>query len=196
MEKQKILESLTNANVVRFGEFTLVSGESSPIYVDLRVLPSYPAAFEIVTDALTEIVRKINPDIIAGTESAGIPLSTAVAMKLKKPMVYVRKKPKDYGTEAKIEGIVRENEKVVLIDDLITDGGSKLNFINPIKNTGATIKDVVVILDREQGGEDTMMKNGLELHKLITLRELLSYMVDNKFINKEQYSKALVYLQG
>ena len=193
MDKNKVLEALTNANVVRFGEFTLVSGETSPIYVDLRVLPSYPESFDTVTSAMAELVKKTGADVIAGMETAGIPLSTAIALKLKKPMVYVRKKPKAYGTHSRIEGMLREGDKVVLVDDLMTRGTSKVDFIKPVRDA-ATVSDLVIVLDREQGGEDVMVQNKVTLHKLVTLKELLSYMVDKGFISQDQYSKVLVYL--
>jgi len=193
MDKNKVLEALTNANVVRFGEFTLVSGETSPIYVDLRVLPSYPESFDTVTSAMAELVKKTGADVIAGMETAGIPLSTAIALKLKKPMVYVRKKPKAYGTHSRIEGMLREGDKVVLVDDLMTRGTSKVDSIKPVRDA-ATVSDLVIVLDREQGGEDVMVQNKVTLHKLVTLKELLSYMVDKGFISQDQYSKVLVYL--
>lgn len=194
MDKNKVLEALVKANVVRFGEFTLVSGEKSPIYVDLRALPSYPQSFDTVMNALAEVVKKIDIDVIAGMETAGIPIATAVAMKLKKPMVYVRKKPKDYGTKSRVEGVIREGDKVVLIDDLMTRGTSKTDFLEPVRITGAKVEDLAIILDRQQGGEEVMMKSNVTLHKLITLKDLLSYMEDKKFISHDQYSKVLVYL--
>lgn len=196
MDKNKVLEALVSANVVKFGEFTLVSGEKSPIYVDLRALPSFPKAFDIVTDALAEEVKKTGATVIAGIETAGIPLATAVAIKLKMPMAYVRKKPKDYGTRSRIEGTVKEGDRVVLVDDLMTMGTSKLDFIEPVRETGAKAEDIAIVLDREQGGEEALMKKSVALHKLVTLKELLSYMVDKDFISQDQYSKVLVYLGG
>lgn len=194
MDKNKIFEALTSANVVRFGEFTLVSGDKSPIYVDLRVLPSYPQAFDTITSALAEKIKKTDATVIAGIASAGIPLAAAVAMKLKKPMAYVRKKAKEYGTSSRIEGIVKESDNVILIDDLMTRATSKIDAISAVKETGASVTDLAIVLDREQGGEEEMLKNGVTLHKLVTLKELLSYMVDKNFISQEQYSEVLVYL--
>ncbi len=194
MDKNKVLEALTNANVVRFGEFTLVSGEKSPIYVDLRVLPSYPESFDTVTTALADMVKKTGADIVAGMETAGIPLSTAIALKLEMPMAYVRKKPKDYGTHSRIEGMVKGDERAVLIDDLMTRGTSKVDFVKAVRDAGIKVADLAIVLDREQGGENVMLKNKVNLHKLVTLKELLSHMVDKGFISQDQYSKVLVYL--
>ncbi len=194
MDKERVLEALVNAGVVRFGEFTLVSGETSPIYVDLRVLPSYPREFEVVVNALSEIVKELNPDVVCGIETAGIPLATAIGIKLKKKIAYVRKKVKNYGTGSRVEGEIREGERVVLVDDLLTRGTSKVDFATALQEEGVEVQDVVVVLDREQGGEEVLVKKGMKLHKLATLRDLLSYMVDKKAISSEQYSEMLVYL--
>ncbi len=194
MDKNKILDALVNANVVRFGEFTLVSGESSPIYVDLRALPSNPESFDIITSAMADLVKESGATVVAGMETAGIPLAAAIGLKLKKPMVYIRKKVKDYGTKSRIEGTITKDDKVVLIDDLMTHGISKLDFIEPARETGAKVEDLVIVLDREQGGEEAMMGKDVKLRKLVTLKELLSYMVEKNFISQDQYSKVLVYL--
>jgi len=196
MEKERICNALVSANVVRFGEFTLVSGEKSPIYIDLRILPSFVGPFNTITDALVDKCREIKPAVIAGAETAGISLATAVAMKMQLPMVYVRKDKKDYGTKSLVEGVIQQNDKVVLIDDLITNGKSKLQFLEAIRRADGVVKDVSVILDREQGGEEFMMKHNLNLHSLISLKDVLSYMLDKERIGKAQYSSALVYLSG
>ena len=94
---EDIAKALADAKVVKFGEFTLTSGMKTPIYVDLRVLPSYPEQMEIVTKELAKLVKKLKPDVVAGAETAGIPLSTAISLKTKIPMIYVRKRPKNYG---------------------------------------------------------------------------------------------------
>lgn len=192
--KIEINSYLINSDVVRFGDFKLASGKNSPIYVDLRILPSYPSAFDKITDAMADAIRKLKPTVIAGAETAGIPLAAAVALKMKLPMVYVRKKPKEYGTRSMVEGVLKDTDKVVLIDDLITDGGSKLAFINGIRGEGAKISDVFVVLDREQGGKELLMKNGIELHSLTTLKDLLDYLLNAKRIDEKMYAKVMSYL--
>ena len=109
---EKIAKALTDANVVKFGEFTLASNLVSPIYVDLRVLPSYLESFKTVTGELAKLVKKLKPDVVAGAETAGIPLSTAIALKTNIPMIYVRKRPKSYGTQEMIEGVLKKDAKV------------------------------------------------------------------------------------
>ncbi len=192
---EKIAKALTDANVVKFGQFTLTSGIVSPIYVDLRILPSYPDSMAIVAEELIKLVKKLKPEVVAGAETAGIPLSTAISLKTKIPMIYVRKKPKTYGTGEMIEGVLKKDAKVVLIDDMATNAFSKIKFIEGIKQAGGIVKDVVIVLDREQGGVDALNKEGVKLHSLITLKELLSYMKENNILDDNKYNKILNYLE-
>ena len=192
---EKVAKALTDSNVVKFGEFALVSGNISPIYVDLRVLPSYPDSMAIITEELVKIVKKLNPDVIAGAETAGIPLATAISLKTKIPMIYVRKRPKSYGTQEMIEGILKQGQKTVLIDDMATNAFSKLKFVDGIKQAGGVVEDVLIVLDREQGGVEALASENITLHSLITLKELLSYMKANNLIDDNKYNEILDYLE-
>jgi orotate phosphoribosyltransferase len=191
---EKIAQALVEANVVKFGEFKLASGIISPIYINLRVLPSYPQSMETVTEELVQEVKKINPDVVAGAETAGIPLSTAISIKSKIPMIYVRKRPKGYGMDKLIEGELSKGQKVVLIDDMATNAFSKVRFVEGIRDAGGIIEHVLIVLDREQGGIEALGKENVELHSLITLRELLNYMKDNGKIGEKEFDEVLDYL--
>lgn len=190
-----VARALVEARVLKFGAFTYVSGKRGPIYVDIRVLPSHPKAFNTVCEKISEEVGKLGADVIAGAETAGIPLSAVVANKLGKPMVYVRKKPKGYGTSSKIEGLITKESKAVLIDDMITDGGSKLSFIEGLRDAGAKIEDTIVVLDREQGGAETLKKEGVKLHSLITLKELIDYSLEEKILDEKKHGDIIGYLK-
>src|SRR3989344_6482516 len=164
---EKVAKALADANVVRFGKFALASGIESPIYINLRVLPSYPESMKIVSEELSKLVKKMKPDVVAGAETAGIPLSTAISLKTGIPMIYVRKRPKTYGTMDLVEGILEKGKKAVLVDDMATNAYSKLKFIEGIKHAGGIIRDVVIVLDREQGGKEALGKEDIKLHSLI-----------------------------
>jgi len=192
---EKVAKALADANVVRFGEFKLASGLNSPIYVNLRVLLSHPESMKIIGDELSKLVKKLKPDVVAGAETAGIPLSTAISLKTGIPMIYVRKKPKTYGTMDLVEGILEKGRKVVLVDDMATNAFSKLKFIEGIKHAGGIIRDVVIVLDREQGGKEALGKEDIKLHSLITLKELLGYMKDNGMIDDAKLKEILEYLK-
>lgn len=193
---ETVAKALCDANVVKFGQFTYVSGKKGPIYVDIRILPSNPESMEKVSAEMASLIDTLNVDIVAGAETAGISLAAVVAQILKKPMVYIRKKPKAHGTKSNIEGVVKEGQTVVLVDDMITDGGSKVGFIEGIRNAHAVIEDSVVVLDRGQGGSDTMDSVGVSLHSLITLKELLGYMIENNLVAEEKYRQVIDYLKG
>ena len=193
---EKIAKALTDANVVKFGEFTLTSGNISPIYVNLRVLPSYPDSMAIVTEELVKAVKKLKPEVIAGAETAGIPLATAISIKTKIPMIYVRKKPKSYGTNEQIEGVLKKDAKVILVDDMATNAFSKIKFIDGIKYSGGIVEDVLIVLDREQGGVEALAKEKVKLHSLITLKELLNYMKENNILDESKYNEIRDYLES
>ena len=193
---EKIAKALTDANVVKFGEFTLTSGNISPIYVNLRVLPSYPDSMAIVTEELVKAVKKLKPEVIAGAETAGIPLATAISIKTKIPMIYVRKKPKSYGTNEQIEGVLKKDAKVILVDDMATNAFSKIKFIDGIKYSGGIVEDVLIVLDREQGGVEALAKENVKLHSLITLKELLNYMKENNILDESKYNEIMDYLEA
>lgn len=192
---KKIAKALIEANVVKFGEFTLVSGIKTPIYVNLRILPSYPESMATVAEELSKVVKKLKPDVVAGAETAGIPLSTAISLKTKIPMIYVRKRPKGYGMNQLMEGELKKGQRVVLVDDMATNAFSKIKFVDGIKQAGGIVEDVVIVLDREQGGVEALAKGGIRLHSLITLKELLSYMKENNLVDEIKYNEIMNYLE-
>lgn len=146
--------------------FRLASGKPSPIYVNCRRAISEPAFMQLFTVAarlLLETVGRV-PQAIAGGESAGIPFAAYLAAAWGLPMVYVRKKPKDYGIASRVEGRLEPGVRVVLVEDLITDGGSKLGFLEALAEAGGVVSDAVVLFDREQGGREVLAERGVALH--------------------------------
>ncbi len=194
--KDKLAKALCDANIMKFGLFSLASGRKSPVYVDVRVLPSSPKSFSLAVDELVKKVKALKVDVVAGAETAGISLAAAIAIKAKLPMIYVRKRPKSYGTMSFIEGVLEKGQKVVLIDDMITDGRSKMRFIEGIKKEEAVCEDVLVVLDREQGGTENLSAENLKLHSLITLKELMEYMKKNNLVDDDNYNITMNYLNN
>ncbi|ODS42360.1 MAG: orotate phosphoribosyltransferase [Candidatus Altiarchaeales archaeon IMC4] len=192
--KDTVARALVEAGVVRFGDFTLTSGKKSPIYVDLRVLPSHPVCFDEITGQMADAVRSICPKRLAGAETAGIPIAAVLSIKCALPMVYVRKKPKSHGTKSQIEGIIEKDDSVLLVDDMVTDGGSKVAFIEAIRKEGGVVTDAIVILDRGQGGAENLTEHNVKLHCLITLDELLDYMESEDLIEADMFDLVKRYL--
>jgi len=160
--------------------FTLASGLPSPTYIDCRKLISYPRIRSTLMDFLTVTTMRNAGfeafDNIAGGETAGIPFAALVAERMALPMTYVRKKPKGYGRNARIEGQMNEGERVLLVEDLTTDGGSKLSFVDAIRETGATCADTAVIFYYGifPETEKTLGDHGVDLHYLCTWWDVLA----------------------
>lgn len=159
--------------------FTLASGLPSPTYVDCRKLISFPRIRSTLMDFMAVTVMRNAGfeafDNIAGGETAGIPFSALVAERLALPMSYVRKKPKGYGRNARIEGLMKEGDRVLLVEDLTTDGGSKISFVDAIRETGATCGHTAVIFyyDIFPGTEKMLGDHGVQLHHLCTWWDVL-----------------------
>ena len=159
--------------------FTLASGLPSPTYIDCRKLISYPRIRSVLMDFLTVTVLRGAGfeafDTVAGGETAGIPFAALVAERTGLPMIYVRKKPKGYGRNARIEGVMAEGDRVLLIEDLTTDGGSKLSFVDAIRDTGATCAHTAVIFSYGifPETEKTLGDHGVSLHHLCTWWDVL-----------------------
>lgn len=159
--------------------FTLASGLPSPTYIDCRKLISYPRIRSTLMDFLTvTVMRNAGFEAftnIAGGETAGIPFAALVAERMALPMTYVRKKPKGYGRNARIEGAMDATDRVLLVEDLTTDGGSKLSFVDAIRDTGATCAHTAVIFYYGIFPETrkTLGDHGVALHHLCTWRDVL-----------------------
>ncbi len=165
--------------------FTLASGLPSPTYIDCRKLISYPRIRTVLMDFLSVTVMREAGfeafDNIAGGETAGIPFAAMVAERLALPMTYVRKKPKGYGRNARIEGAMSEGQRVLLVEDLATDGGSKLSFVDAIRETGATCADTAVIFYYGifPGTVEALAHHGVRLHHLCTWWDVLAEARDS-----------------
>ncbi|MFW2587503.1 orotate phosphoribosyltransferase [Sagittula sp. SSi028] len=176
----RMLWEIEAVNFMQDEPFKLASGALSPVYIDCRKLISYPRIRATLMDFLTVTVMRNAGfeafDNIAGGETAGIPFSALVAERMGLPMTYVRKKPKGYGRNARIEGVMTEGQRVLLVEDLTTDGGSKLSFVDAIRDTGATCAHTAVIFYYGIFPETikTLGDHGVELHHLCTWWEVLA----------------------
>ena len=160
--------------------FVLASGKPSPTYIDCRKLISFPRIRSTLMDFLTVTVMRNDGfeafDNVAGGETAGIPFGAWVAERMAVPMTYVRKKPKGYGRNARIEGDMSEGQRVLLVEDLTTDGGSKISFVDAIRETGATCAHTAVIFYYGifPQTEKTLGDHGVTLHHLCTWWDVLA----------------------
>ncbi len=186
---------LFDAGCVKFGKFKLKSGLMSPVYVDFRVLTSLPSLLADVGQALADKAKEIGCDRIAGIPYAGLPLGVAAAIAGNIPLIYPRKEAKEYGTGKLIEGTYEEGERVLVIDDIITDGASKFEAIEPLEAAGMIITDVLVILDREQGGKRQLARRGYSLHSLGTLMQVIEALVEAEKIEPQMRTKVAKFIK-
>ncbi len=182
--------------------FTLASGLPSPTYIDCRKLISYPRIRSTLMDFLTVTILRDAGfeafDNIAGGETAGIPFAAFVAERMALPMTYVRKKPKGYGRNARIEGQMSEGQRVLLVEDLTTDGGSKLSFVDAIRETGATCAHTAVIFYYGifPETEKTLGDHGITLHHLCTWWDVLAEAARAEAFDTDTLKEVEVFLNN
>ncbi len=198
MNKEKLITDLYNIEAVKFGDFTLKSGMKSPIYIDLRITISYPEVLNNIADLMLEKIKVENLqfDIIAGIPYTALPIATIISHKSRTPMIFARKETKDYGTKRKIEGKYKKDDKVLIIDDLITTGESKFETAEPFESEGLKIFDFIVLVDREQGGANKLLEKGYNLHSIIKISEVLDLLKEKEKISKEQYEEVYNFLKS
>ncbi len=184
--KVSLALALHDLQAIQFGNFTLQSGVQSPIYVDLRLLVSNPQGLGLAAAEYGKILADLIFDRLAAIPYAGLPLGTAVALQTRTPLIYPRKEAKEYGTRRAIEGWYHPGETVVVLDDLISSGSSKVTAIKPLVDAGLHVKEVVVLIDRESGGREELAAQNITVHSVYKLRDLLDILVQHERITHEQ----------
>lgn len=169
--RREVAESFWSAEAVRVDfedPFTLASGNRSPVYINCRLLISDPAFMALYTRAALAVLgaAAVAFDAVAGGETAGIPYAAYLARDSEKPMLYVRKQAKGYGVASKVEGRAVAGWRVLLVEDLITDGGSKLGFVEALRAAETEVADALVLFDRQQGGDRVLGDHGVRLHSV------------------------------
>lgn len=189
-----IAVELYKYGMIKIGEFKLSSGMYSPFYIDMRKLYSYPSLAKRVVQELVSKISLSDVDVLAGVESAGIPLAAYISCLTDKPMVYVRKEKKEHGTGSAVEGAIC-GRRVAVIDDVVTTGNSILKAVQNLVEAGATPIKAIVLVDREQGAKKLLRKYGVELYALTTARELFRELHLAGLITKGDYVRVLEYLE-
>jgi len=192
--RDQLILALADIRCVCFGDFTLRSGQRSPIYIDLRLLVSHPNILRDVARSYAQLLRPLTFDRLAAIPYAALPIGTAVSLERGCPLIYPRKEVKGHGTRQTVEGEFQQGELVVVLDDLITTGASKLEAIAPLEELGLQVKDIIVLIDREQGGREDLEKRGYRLHAVFGLGEMLDVLAQHARISTAQRDEVKAFL--
>ena len=180
-------------SIIKFGDFTLASGKKSSYYVDLKLVPSYPIEFRKMVKYLeNEIGQDIgldNFDSIVSVPTGGLVIASALAIETVKPLIYVRSKPKDYGTSKSVEGKIHDDMKVVMIDDVATTGGSVVNAIKSLKEVNITVKDAYVIVNRMEGADEALLELGVKMHSILNILQITEALFEQNLIDASVLEK-------
>jgi orotate phosphoribosyltransferase len=178
MADQELIDALRDAEAVRFGEFELSHGGTSEYYVDKYVFETDPHCLELIAGAFAERFRAggqaVGSETLAGVALGAVPLVAATAVETGSPYVIVRKQAKEYGTGNRIEGALEEGEEVVVLEDIATTGQSAVDAVEALREAGATVERVLVVVDREEGARENLAEHDVELESLLTASELLA----------------------
>lgn len=194
MNENLILE-LFSVGAIQFGKFKLKSGMLSPFYLDLRILVSHPNVMRDAARTIAQTLNTLRFDRIAAIPYAALPIGTAVALEMDRPLIYPRQAKKDYGTERVIEGKFNAGEQIVVLDDVITTGASKLEAISTLQEARLKVRDIVVLIDREQGGAEEIATHGYALHSIYKIRDVLRILRATDRITETQFQEAISFVE-
>lgn len=182
---EKLIVGLAELGSFQSGEFTLASGKRSSIYVDLRLLVSKPRLMQEAAKVYAKELKKLDCDLVAGIPYAALPIGAAVSLESGIPLIYNRKESKSYGLRRNMEGKWSKGERVVIIEDVITTGGSIVNSVKLFRSVGLVVEDAIVLLDRQQGGVENLRRAGIRVHSVLALDEVLSLLSKKGHIPEE-----------
>ena len=198
-----VAEILIKIESVKFSfekPFTLTSGLKSPVYVDCRKIISFVEERSKIFNYAIEYFeeKKLEFEILAGGETAGIPYSAFLSELMKKPMIYIRKKPKEFGGNKQIEGHFQKGQKAILIEDLATDGGSKIIFINALRNAKLNVSDIFVIFYYDIFDITKSPLNSLKvnLHSLCTWKNIINIVKEKKLYEENEIKSLEEFLEN
>ena len=180
---------LHEKGAIKFGDFTLSSGKKSSYYVDLRMVASFPHQFrKMIKHLQNQIIEKVgleNFDYIVSIPTGGLVIASSLAFETVKPLIYVRNKPKEYGTSKSIEGFIERGKKVLMIDDVATTGGSIISAIESLKEAGIIVSDAFVIINRMEGATESLEAKGVRMHQLTDIFEITKILHEQNLVSND-----------
>ena len=180
---------LFEKKIIRFGDFTLASGNKSPYYIDLRLVPSYPHEYRKMIKGLQNLIAEDigfeNFHSLVSVPTGGLMVAASLATEIVKPLIYVRKQAKEHGTSKAVEGVTCHDMKLLMIEDVVTSGGSVINAIKSIKEEKMVVTDAYAIVDRMEGATQALQAEGVKLHSLLTINDIAQILFEQKLITED-----------
>lgn len=187
MSNKALIYSLYKIGSVKFGDFVLKSGQTSKIYLDLRQIISHPDCLRLVAESIWQQVATQKFDIICGVPYTALPIATCISLQHNIPMIMRRKEKKDYGTKQQIEGAFKPGQQCLIIEDVITSGASIMETTHDLEAAGIVVKDIAVLINREQGGEANLQKRNYQMHAALTMKEILQELLQSNLLSEREH---------
>lgn len=188
--------ALHRIEAIQFGEFQLKSGEKAPIYIDVRMIISHPCLLREIAKWMWEQVASLHFECVCGVPYTAIPIATAISLEHNIPMVMRRKEVKSYGLKKVIEGHFAKGDNCLVVEDLVTTGTSVLETIAPLEEVGLKVTDILILIDREQGGKENLKAKGYCLHSVIKISEILEILHQEGKLSPALYEETLRYFKA
>lgn len=188
---------LYDIGALKFGNYKMKVGASSPVYLDLRILISFPSLLATLSEYIWEYIKENNLKFkhVCGVPYTALPLATVISVKAELPMLIRRKEAKDYGTRKLIEGKFNEGDTAIIIEDVVTTGSSIMETVHDLQNEGLKVTDTIVVVDREQGGVANLEAKGVKMHALMTLSQIIEYLHEANKIGEDIVDEIKKYLK-
>ena len=174
IQKQELIAALKACGAVRYGNFTLTSGKKTKYYIDIKKASTDPKTLKLIARQAAIKIEDMDVSTVAGIELGSVPLATAVSMETELPLLIVRKATKGYGTKSRFVGDIKPKDKILMLEDVTTTGGSVIDAIKIVREAGASVKHIISVVDREEGAKEKMKEAGAELFPLISASDLLN----------------------
>lgn len=195
MSLEELAVRLFDAGAVRLGDIEAKIGRHTPIYFDLRVVVSHPQIMMAVAQQLQKLVHDIDHDLLCGVPYAALPIAAVMSVNTNTPMIMKRKETKLYATKRVLEGVFQKNQTCLVVEDVVTSGGSLLETVNTLRGEGLIVSNAVIVLDRDQGGVTVLKEHGIIVKPLYTMTSLLKILNDVGKVDTETVNIILEHVK-